>query len=423
MVKQKLFSASEIRVKQSVPTVSRCGLCKLNKGCLAPHMKPTGKGKRKILVVGEAPGKDEDKYINPKTKQKGKQFIGKTGQFARDVFDDFGIDMDRDCTNTNAVICRPPGNKLPEKESRKNQIIQACRPNLIKTIKTFEPEIIILLGGIACKSLIPYIWKDDIGKVGRWGSWQIPSQVINAWVCPTFHPSFVCRSKGPTIEQKFEQDIKQAEKLCGRPWKNVPDWPSEIECIYRPSKAAKAIREIQKKAFVESVPLAADYEATCLKPEYEGAQILSCSISMGSWTISYPWIGEAIEATSEMWKSKLRKIASNLKFEDRWTRYFLGHPVRNWYLDTMITAHTLDNRDNITGVKFQSFVLCGVKSYDEHIEPYRKQVGKSHLNRMKELSMKDILQYCGMDSKVEWEVGIRQLKELKKQAIKIGEQK
>jgi len=416
-MKQGLFSASELTVNHTVPTTPRCGLCGLNKTCKAPHMKPTGRGKRKILIVGEAPGKTEDEYINPETGRKGKQFIGKSGYYLRDTLEEYGLNMERDCWVTNALICRPPDNKLPTKEKQRKDIIQACRPNLIKTIKKYKPKIIILLGGVACKSLIPYIWKDNIGKVGRWGSWQIPSQVLNAWVCPTFHPSYLLRSPGPGVELKFEQDIQSAAKLKNRPWKQIPNWQNDIECIYQPSKAAKAIRELQRQAEKKKLPIAADYEATCLKPEYEGAEIVSCSLSIGSWTIAYPWAGAVIEATSNMWQSGAKKIASNLKFEDRWTHFFLKHKIRNWYLDTMIAAHVLDNREGITSVKFQSFVLCGVKSYDDHIENYRNSKNKKNLNRIKELDLKDLLIYNGMDSKVEWEVGKRQIKLLKKQKI------
>lgn len=379
-------------------------------------MEPTGKGLKKILVVGEAPGQTEDEYICPDTGQKGKQFIGKSGQYVRDVFEVCKIDMDKDCKITNALICRPPNNELPEKEKRKQEIISACRPNLLKTIKKYQPRVIILLGHIACKSLIPHIWKDSVGTLGRWIGWQIPSQTLNAWVCPTYHPSYVIRnSKDPITSLKFDQHIESFAKIKRKPWKGVPNWQEEIELIYRPGQAAKAIRKMTDMATKRKIPIAADYETTCLKPEYPGAEILCCSMSIGSWTIAYSWTGESIEASSDMWKSQAYKIAANLKFEDRWTRFFLGHNTRNWYFDTMNTAHVLDNRDNITSVKFQSFVLCGVKSYDDHIEEYRTTKGKKHLNRMKELDIKDMLNYCGMDSKVEWEVAKRQIVMLKRQ--------
>lgn len=367
-------------------------------------MQPYGEGCRRILLVGEAPGKNED--------EQGRPFIGEAGQYLRETLYDAGLDeVDRDCKITNALICRPKDNKLP---SDPKPLLEACRPNLMKTIKDFQPHVIILLGGTACKSLLPVLWKDDIGQVGIWGSWRIPSQEINAWVCPTFHPAYLLRNPGPVIELKFKEDIKNALKLKGRPWKEVPDYASYVKCIFRPSEAAADIRKIVSDAECNNVPIAVDYETTCLKPEYEGAEIICCSMSNGRQTIAYPWAGEAIEATSQAWRSPVRKIASNLKFEDRWTRYFLKHGITHWYWDTMLAAHILDNREGICSVKFQAFVLLGLKSHNDHIEPLLDCKGTKHINRIRELDMKDLLVYNGMDALVEWLVAKKQIQLMKR---------
>jgi uracil-DNA glycosylase family 4 len=407
-MKRGFFSLSQLSSHawtQSV--IPRCGQCGLYRHCHSPKMPPTGEGRKKILVVAEAPGKKED--------EEGTQLIGESGQYLRETLDRYDVDLDRDCWKTNSLICHPEGNKLP---SNPVPLIEACRPNLLKTIKELDPNVVILLGGTACKSLLPVLWKDEIGQVGQWGSWRIPSQVINAWVCPTFHPAYLIRQPGPTLEMKFRQDIAAAVRLRSKPWKVVPDYKSEVEVIYRPSEAGKAIRELTRKAIRKNIPIAADYETTCLKPEYEGAEIVSCSMSMGSWTISYPWAGETVEATSEMWQTPIGKIASNMKFEDRWTRFFLGHPVRDWYWDTMIAAHLLDNREKVTSVKFQAFVLLGVKAWNEHIEPYLESTKEAnHLNRIHELEVKDLLVYGGLDSKLEWLVAAKQIKAMSRMNI------
>jgi len=100
-------------------------------------------------------------------------------------------------------------------------------------------------------------------------------------------------------------------------------------------------------------------------------------------------------------KSSIGKIASNLKFEERWTRYFLKHRVRNWDWDTMLAAHVLNNATGITGLKFQAFVQLGQSQYDKHIEPYLKSSKGQHLNRIREIPLKDLLVYNGMDSFLE----------------------
>jgi DNA polymerase len=406
-MKRGFFSLSQMsNASKTQSVIPRCGQCGLYRHCQSPKMPPTGDGRKKILVVAEAPGKKED--------EEGTQLIGESGQYLRETLDRYDIDLDRDCWKTNSLLCHPEGNKLP---SNPVPLIEACRPNLLKTIKELNPKVVILLGGTACKSLLPVLWKDEIGQIGQWGSWRIPSQVINAWVCPTFHPAYLIRQPGPTLEMKFRQDIEAAVRLKDKPWKVVPDYKSEVEVIYRPSEAGKAIREMTQRAMRKNIPIAADYETTCLKPEYEGAEIVSCSMSMGSWTISYPWAGETIAATSEMWQSPIGKIASNMKFEDRWTRFFLGHPVRDWYWDTMIAAHLIDNREKVTSVKFQAFVLLGVKAWNEHIEPYLEAKGTNHLNRIHELEMKDLLVYGGLDSKLEWLVASRQIQAMRRMNI------
>ena len=112
------------------------------------------------------------------------------------------------------------------------------------------------------------------------------------------------------------------------------------------------------------------------------------------------------------------KIAQNLKFEDRWTRVKLGHPVRNWLWDTMLAAHVLDYRRGITSLEFQAFVQLGVQLYDKHIKPYLKSVGQSRFNRIKELDLKDLLLYNGMDSLLTYKIAMKQMKVFRQRSLK-----
>lgn len=394
------FSASKIQSRQKIGSISHCGLCDLYKHCKSPKMPPTGKGRKNILVVAEAPGEQEDR--------ENKQLVGKVGKyFRREHLRPLGIDLDLDCTKTNALICRPQDNKKPD-----DAMIKACRPNLMKTIKECNPNVILLMGEVACKSLLSVIWKEGIGSVSRWAGFCIPCTNPNAWIIPTFHPSYISRTHDKVLDRVFRQHLKLAiSKAKNKPWKEIPDYRKQIEIIVRPSQAAKVIREMVRKGGVSAF----DYETNCLKPEGEGTELVSCSICWrGRRTISYPWEGEAIEATDEFTKSPMPKIASNLNFEDRWTRVKLGHRVRNWYLDTMIAAHTLDNRPDITSIKFQSFVWLGMPSYNEHIESYLKSRKGSRFNRIRELDLRDELEYGGLDSYLEYHVAMKQIKLMRK---------
>ena len=378
-------------------SVARCGACKLYKSCQSPKMEPTGKGRRKILIVGEAPGRNED--------DQGRQLCGKSGRKLEHILSSVGIDMRRDCWLTNAIICHPKGNRTPSDKE-----LRYCHPNLRKTIDRLKPEIIVPIGGRAVWSVLQGLWREDIGEIGRWVGWKIPNRKPNAWICPTWHPSYVGRQEDPALDLWWKKHLKAIAKLEGRPWKTVPDEASQVEVIFDPDKAARRIRSMM---LLGNPAAAFDYETNMLKPDGSDAEIVCCSISWeGRTTIAYPWAGEAIEATREFIRSKAKKIASNAKFEERWTRRILGCRVRNWWWDTMLMAHVCDNRRGITSVKFQGFVRRGLPIYDAHIKPYLVSKGTGTPNRIKEVDLGKLLIYCGVDSKIEWDVAMLQRKEL-----------
>ncbi len=238
------FSNSTIVSKKPLPLIPQCGACQLYKNCNSPKMPVSGKGRKRILIVGEAPGQQED--------SQGKPFVGKTGQFLEDILYSLGVRLREDCWITNAIICHP---KHPDGRNRtpSDKEIEWCRPNLVNTVKELNPEKIILLGGVPLQSLLGWIWKEDIGRVGRWVGWKIPSQQLNAYVCPTWHPSFIVRmldeKKGGSGEVEkllFTKHLKEALELGGRPWpsrEEVPRYSEEVKIIYDPDKAARLIRK------------------------------------------------------------------------------------------------------------------------------------------------------------------------------------
>lgn len=394
------FSTDSLASSPKIPTLSSCGSCGLYKTCKSPKMKPTGKGKRKILVVAEAPGRVED--------EKGIQLKGKAGKKYRRILTKFGVSLDDDCHKTNAIICRPPDNETPDTET-----IFACQPNLFKTIQKLKPNAIFLLGGVAIKSLLTITYDhSEEGEVGKWNGYAIPCRKPNSWLIPTYHPSYLLRMNNEVLARMVEKHTKRGIKLAKKkPWKKIPNYKNQVEIIMNTSKAARAIRSIIKAEGI----VANDFETNCLKPEDERSEIVSCSICHnGEKTIAYPWCGEVIEATSELFKSSIPKIAANMKFEQRWSVAKLGHSIRKWYWDTMVAAHYLDYRRGVTSLKFQSFVHLGQNDYDSHIKPFLKSTTNSPINRIKELDMRDLLLYNGLDSHNEYHVAMKQIKLVRK---------
>lgn len=358
-------------------------------------MKVAGRGKRKILFVGEMPGKNED--------LEGSQFVGDAGKLLRKILKSIDVDLD-DCWKTNAVICHEESNTTDDKS------IDYCRPNLTNTIAELKPEVIILLGASAVKSLIGLEWGSDIGPISKWVGWTIPSPTFGCWLCPTYHPSFVLRSnEDPALVKIVTEHLREAVGLAGTKPDilTVDQLRGKVEAITDSPIAALRIGSLGYKEGV----LAFDYETRSLKPETEGGEIVSCSFCLnGTDIFAFDVIPELLPLISRvLLRSKLKKVGSNIKFETRWTLAKLGHSVAGWLHDTMLASHWLDNRGGISSIKFQAYVHLGIPDYGDLVAPYLKG-DKNGLNRIMELHPVERLTYCGMDSLLEYMIYERQAK-------------
>lgn len=376
----------------------KCGACGLHKQCNSPKMKPHGKESR-VLIVGEKPSESDDLA--------GKAFSGKSGSLLRDTLRKIGLDPDNDCVYTNAIICHP------KKKIDESATVGYCRPNLITTIKELEPEVIILLGYSAVQSLIQWVWKEDWGEFNQWIGWQIPCQKINTWICPTWHPAFVEQEvKNPVVKLLWEKHLTKAFSLEGKPYKTVPNYEESCQVTFDIGEACSTIRRLIKAG----KPAAFDLETDRVKPDSDDASIVCCSLSDGTTTLSFPWIGKVVDTMKEFWMSDVPKIGYNIKFEDRWVARFCGRGAKNWLWDGQIAAHILDNRDRITSLKFQSFVRLGAPEYDSAVKPYlsstSEEKGANSKNKIREIDPKVLMTYNAIDSLLEWQLAKIQMEEL-----------
>ncbi len=388
------FCGSELQMVKPDSLIAKCGACGLFKGCKSPKMAVSGRGAKKILIVGEFPELAEDCA--------GRHFVGEDGNFLKSALAKLGVDLRNDCWLTNAVICRPKNDRVT------SDSVEYCRPNLIESVSKLNPNVVILLGQHALKSLVSHLWSSNVGSIVRWTGWQIPAQKINAWVCPTYPPSHVLSKDNCVVSGYFADHLKAAVKLADRkPWDEVPDYTKQIRLVYSPSEAADYIGEITTGA------IAFDYECNMLKPESKQREIVSCSICWnGKDTFAFPMEGAAVPALKQLLSNgAVLKVASNMKYEDRWSRRVLGVKVAGWYWDTMLAAHLLDCRRGITGLKFQSFVQLGVPRYDSGVEEYLKSndLGGNAVNRVTSIPLQKLLTYNAMDSLLEYQLAKKQM--------------
>lgn len=385
------FPSSKIQKEAPAGLVPRCGSCGLLKTCNSPKMPVYGDGRLKVMVVGEAPGETEDNQNRP--------FVGKAGQLLRQKLGEIGVQLDKDCWTTNALICRPPNNVIKDIKQ-----VSYCRPNLLNAIKLYKPKVIVTLGRSALLSVLEPYWK-DVGPMERWQGFRIP--LTDYWLCPTYHPSFLLRSNNPMLERLFSDHLEAAFAI-EEPLPKQPAWEGQIKLLWSFKEVWEALRYFHIKGGWVSV----DYETNCLKPEWPKAEVYSIAISNGQRTVSFLWTKSNAAIVGEfLQQGHIKFIAANLKMEERWTRKLFGHGVANWQWDTMLAAHCLDNRKGICSLKFQLFVKLGVPVYNENVEPYLKSDNGPY-NRINLIEPKTLLTYGGIDALGEYKLAMLQRKEM-----------
>lgn len=156
-----------------------------------------GVANSKLMLIGEAPGFNED--------MQGKPFVGRAGQLLDKIFASVGLSREKDVYICNTVKCRPPENRdpLPEEKS-------ACRAYLDKQIEILKPRLILLCGKVALTSFLPHL-NVGITKVrGQWFEGPYGSKMM-----PIFHPSYLLRNpvaKPGSPKALMWEDIKNIRK-------------------------------------------------------------------------------------------------------------------------------------------------------------------------------------------------------------------
>jgi uracil-DNA glycosylase len=144
-----------------------------------------GNPRAPVMIIGEAPGADEDRL--------GRPFVGRAGQLLDRMLAAIGLDRER-VLITNVVYWRPPGNRTPTTAE-----IASCLPFVLRHVALVRPRILVLCGATAAGALLP--GGQGITRLrGRWFDLEIPGLAEPVPTLPMFHPSFLLR----TPERKRE---------------------------------------------------------------------------------------------------------------------------------------------------------------------------------------------------------------------------
>ena len=197
-IRRDLTGLSLDEIAAEIQQCQQCGLCSGRTHAVAGQ----GVSSPEIMVVGEAPGEQEDRD--------GVPFVGRSGQLLDNMLRAIGHDRTRTVFITNVVKCRPPANRNPKDEE-----ISACQPYLQRQIELLNPKIILAMGRFAAHTLLETdatLQNLRQQNLSITAPNQNPGQIIPVVV--TYHPSYLLRR--PVDKRLAWEDLKRVRQTLAQ---------------------------------------------------------------------------------------------------------------------------------------------------------------------------------------------------------------
>jgi uracil-DNA glycosylase len=176
------------RTRQDLGECTRCRLHKARTNIVFG----VGNAKAQLVFVGEGPGHDED--------VQGEPFVGRAGKLLTQMIEAMGLRRE-DVYICNVVKCRPPENRLPEKDE-----IATCSPFMIRQLAAIQPKVICCLGACAAQTLLAT--NQGISRFrGEWFDFR------GAKLIATYHPAYLLRN--PNAKGEVWKDLQKVMAVLG----------------------------------------------------------------------------------------------------------------------------------------------------------------------------------------------------------------
>ncbi len=177
------------RIREAIG--GNCTRCKLHKG-RTKLVFGVGNPKAELVFVGEGPGRDED--------LQGEPFVGRAGKLLTQMIEAMSLRRE-DVYICNVVKCRPPENRLPEKDE-----IITCSPFLMRQLAVIQPKVICCLGSCSAQTLLQTT--QGISRFrGEWFDFR-GSKLI-----ATYHPAYLLRN--PSAKGEVWKDLQKVMAILG----------------------------------------------------------------------------------------------------------------------------------------------------------------------------------------------------------------
>jgi uracil-DNA glycosylase family 4 len=356
---------------RQIETLTRdplCRDCKLGATAQFTCLLGAGPTPCDVMIIGEAPGRRED--------ASGKAFVGSSGGLLDEALIKYGFDRD-EVFISNAVHCRPPGNRTPTKGE-----IKACKKWLDHELAVVKPKFVLLLGNVALQSIT-----EKPGIQRRRGK---PIEQDGRIYLPTFHPSFILRD--PSQRPLLDRDFSLFRTIIGKG--EIPREDALDIVIVRNDKQVDELIE----ALVGTVSI--DIETTCLYPwgQYKDDDLTKeftepkiNTLGFGTRRKQYilpvshresPWSPSAVKSIVKRIDKRLADcyvVAHNGKFDFLWKWVHFGV---EWYqdfdFDTMLAHYMLDENSR-HGLKGLAQKFCGAPDWDVDADTKK---GNASLDRL-----------------------------------------
>jgi len=168
------------KLAKQIMQCKKCRLWKIRKNAVPGE----GKSNAEIMIIGQAPGRQED--------ETGRPFVGRAGKLLNEALARFGRKRE-DFFITSILKCFPPANRKPKQDE-----IKACLPYTLKQIEIIKPKAILLLGEVAAKALLNIEFKKGRGKFIKQNS------IV---YFATYHPAAALRF--PKVKEEFLKDLEK----------------------------------------------------------------------------------------------------------------------------------------------------------------------------------------------------------------------
>ena len=314
-----------------------CTACDLHATATTVCMKgdgPTDPDEVQVILIGEAPGANED--------DRGKPFIGESGKIIREIFKH--NKLHNKTYITNLVKCRPPKNRTPTAAE-----IKACKPYLEEELALLKPEYVVTAGVPATKTLFR-----GRAQINKFHGEVIESDKVDYVGMPVFHPAYTMRD--PSKLPGLKDDIARLGRLIDGGLRNdTVEWN-----VVRRGNLATFIRE-----FEAASEFAFDCETSGLFPFDPKGYVAAVAIALPERTWVIPGFmhpdyqqfshspfahGNALKELMRLLffiaaRDRKRSYTHNGKFDSKWLRCQFGGTFHISF-DTMLAHHVLDENSH-----------------------------------------------------------------------------